>query len=175
MTAPVYQPTHIRAETLILGLGNILLQDEGVGVRVIEAMREIPLPAGIELLDGGTASQDMIFALAGRCVLIVIDAVQADQEPGAIFRFNPRDLSLNHDASLSVHQMGFLEALHMAELVPHGAPQQVVMYGIQPDKLGWGLELSPAVADAVPRVVGLIRNEIETLNAPASAMKNIVP
>jgi hydrogenase maturation protease len=153
-------------DMLILGIGNILLQDEGVGVRVVEALQALQMPGNVELLDGGTASQDIVHALSGHRTLIVVDAVQADQKPGTILRFKPDDLDLNHAVPLSVHQMHFLDALRMAELTPQGSPQQVVIYGIQPGSIGWGLELSTAVAAAVPRVIELILTDIETFNAP---------
>ncbi|HIQ01988.1 MAG TPA: hydrogenase maturation protease [Anaerolineales bacterium] len=149
-----------RSPILVLGVGNILLRDEGVGVRVIEALREMPLPEGVELLDGGTAALDLVHFLAGRRKLIVVDAVQAGQEPGAVFRFTPDDLSWGGGEGLSLHQMGLLDGLAMADLLADGPPREVVVFGVQPGELGWGLDLSPAVAAAVSRVVRLVLDEL---------------
>ena len=78
-----------RCPILVLGIGNILLCDEGVGVRVIEALQTMELPATVEVFDGATAGVDLLDVLADRRKVIVIDAVQADGPCGAVFRFTP--------------------------------------------------------------------------------------
>ena len=144
---------------LILGVGNILLSDEGVGVRVIEAMQEMTIPANVELLDGGTASADLIDYLNNRDKVIIIDAVQGKNEPGTIYRFTPADIKVQKDIHTSVHQIDLLEALTMAEYLGD-VPQSIVIYGIEPKELGWGLELSPEVAAVIPRVIELVLSEL---------------
>ena len=81
-----------RRPILVLGIGNILLRDEGVGVRVIERMLKMRLPDNVELVDGGTAGADLLDVLAERKKVIVIDAVQADCEPGTVLKFTADDL-----------------------------------------------------------------------------------
>jgi hydrogenase maturation protease len=89
---------------LILGVGNILLGDEGVGVRVIEAMQEIDLPDTVELIDGGTASIDILEFLKNREKVIVIDAVQGGGgEPGTLYRFTPGDIKVRKPVYTSLH------------------------------------------------------------------------
>ncbi|MDI6814749.1 MAG: HyaD/HybD family hydrogenase maturation endopeptidase [Dehalococcoidales bacterium] len=144
---------------LILGVGNILLRDEGIGVRVIQRMHGMELPKYIELFDGGTAGFDLLNTLAGRSKIIVIDAVQLRHEPGAIIRLKPKDILQRGISFASLHQIGLLEALSAAEQLGC-APQQIVIFGVQPKKLSWGLELSPEVASAVPRVIELVLAEL---------------
>lgn len=149
----------MRAPTLILGIGNILLRDEGVGVRVVEALADVELPEGVEVLDGGTAGADLVDAIADRERLIVIDALDADAEPGAIARLGADDLVPQEGESISLHQVGLVETLHMARQLGC-APRETIVLGIQPGEIAPGLELTPEVAAAVPRVVERILDEL---------------
>lgn len=148
------------ASTLIVGIGNILLKDEGVGVHVVEAMRALELPADVELLDGGTSGADLIDFIADRPRVIIIDAVQSSQPPGTVLRMGPDDLIQERLAALSLHQLGLVETLLMARQLGC-PPREVVVFGIQPADLGTGLELSPTIAAVVPRVIGLVLSELQ--------------
>ena len=75
---------------LVLGVGNILLRDEGIGVRVVEAMQKLDLPPEVELFDGATAGMDLLNVLADRRKVIVIDAIEGDYEPGTVLRLRRR-------------------------------------------------------------------------------------
>jgi hydrogenase maturation protease len=149
---------------LILGVGNLLLRDEGVGVHVISALRDRELPDDVELWDGGTASFDLLDTLAGRRQVIIIDAVRTGSEPGTIFRFTPEDISARREQVTSLHQVGLLEALTVAEHLLDSAPQEVIILGIEPKEIDWGLELSPEVEAAVPRVIELAMEELDAFN-----------
>ena len=144
--------------TLVLGIGNILLRDEGVGVRVIEAMRRLPLGEDIECVDGGTSGVDLVDEVADRPKVIVIDAVRADGEPGTVFRFGAEDLMRPGDRALSLHEFGLLETLTAARQLGC-APREVVIFGVQPKEVHAGLDLSPEVAAAVPTVIELVLAE----------------
>jgi len=146
---------------LILGVGNLLLRDEGVGVHVISALRDRELPDDVELWDGGTASFDLLDTLAGRRQVIIIDAVRTGSEPGTIFRFTPEDISARREQVTSLHQVGLLEALTVAEHLLDSAPQEVIILGIEPKEIDWGLELSPEVEAAVPKVIELVMEELD--------------
>lgn len=148
-----------RPSVLILGVGNILLSDEGVGVRIVDAMKGIELPDNVELFDGGTASVDLLDNLANRDKVIIIDAVKGGNEPGTLYRFTPDDVTIQRQNLTSLHQVGLLETLTMAEYLGC-PPQEVVIFGIEPKKVGWGLELSPEVAGMVPRVIELVLSEL---------------
>ena len=148
-----------RSPILILGIGNILLRDEGVGVRVVEAMQAKNLSGNVELVDGGTAGLDLLDVVADRRKVVVIDAVQADSEPATVFRFSPDEFTHQAIAITSLHQVGLLETLMMAKHLGC-APQQVVIFGIEPKEIGYGLELSAQVAAAVPKVIELVLAEL---------------
>lgn len=149
---------------LILGLGNILLQDEGLGVRVLEYLREhYQFPPQVELVDGGTAGLSLIHYLEGRDFLIVLDAVKAGAPAGAVFRFSPADLETRVEYKASLHQVHFLEVLKVAEALDKKLPP-VVILAMQPQQIeGWGQELSPLVQEKLPQLAALAVEEVEKL------------
>ncbi len=148
-----------RRPILILGIGNILLRDEGVGVRVIEQMQKMHLPDDAELVDGGTAGADLLDVLAERRKVIVIDAVQANCEPGTVLQFTADDLVRPDGVGTSLHELGLGEALTMTKQLGC-EPKDVVVFGIKPKDTGCGLELSEEIAASVPKVVELVLAEI---------------
>jgi hydrogenase maturation protease len=150
-----------RRPVLILGIGNILLRDEGVGIRVIEAMRELKLPPEVELVDGATGGLDLVDVVSGRRKVIVIDAAQADHKPGTVFRMRPEDLAPPGEGSIPQHEMGLLQTLKAVEHIG-SPPQEVIIFGIQPKEIRWGLELSDDLARIVPKVIELVMAELET-------------
>lgn len=147
-----------RRPILVLGIGNILLRDEGVGVRVIEQMQNMHLPDDVDLIDGGTAGADLLDVLAERKKVIVIDAIQADCEPGTVLRFTADDLTQPDRAGMSLHDFGLGEALKMTKQLGC-APEDVVIFGIKPKDISCGLELSEKISESIPRVVELVLEE----------------
>jgi hydrogenase maturation protease len=155
------------APILILGVGNILLSDEGVGIRVVEALQRIELPDGVEVVDGGTASMALLDSLSHRDRVIVIDAVKGHHEPGTIYRFTPAEISVQKGIVTSLHQIDLLDALTQVEFL-RCAPREVVLYGIEPKTIALGLELTPEVETAIPRLIELVLSELRT-SAPPGA------
>jgi len=147
-----------RAPVLVLGIGNTLLRDEGVGVHVVEALRAHSLPEGVELCDGGTGGMDLLDVMEGRRTVIVVDAMQADHPPGTVLRLTPADLMRPTGGGISIHEFGLLDTLGMARLMGT-SPGEVVIFAIQPKDISLGLELSPELAATVPRVVETILAE----------------
>jgi hydrogenase maturation protease len=144
--------------TLILGIGNILLRDEGVGVHVVNALEKAGLPDGVEALDGGTSGANLVDWIADRDKVIVVDATAADGQPGTVYRFCVDDL-IKKTASLgSLHEFGFLETYLMARHLGC-APREVVIFGVQPADVQFGLDLSPSLRAQLPRVVDLVLEE----------------
>lgn len=146
--------------TLVLGLGNILLRDEGVGVRVVEAMQALELAPDVELFDGATAGLDLLDVLADRRKVIVIDAIEGDSAPGTVVRLRPEDLVPRSAQSVSLHEVGLLETLAVAGQLGI-APEEVIVIGIKPKDVSCGLTLSQEIARLVPRVVEVVLAELE--------------
>ena len=140
-------------------MGNILLSDEGIGVHVIEVMKDRDLPPDVELLDGGTASLELLNIMADRDKVIVIDAVKGGGEPGTIYRFTPDDIKYHSVTFTSLHQISLLETLTDAGYLGI-TPKTVIILGIEPKELDWGLEITPDVAASIPMVVELVLAEL---------------
>ena len=151
---------------LILGVGNILLTDEGFGVHVIEHLRSIPLPDDVELFDGGTAGADLIDVLADRRKVIIIDTVQSDQPPGTILKFKIDDLLPQHEGIMSMHNLGIPETLTMTKLLACH-PAEVIFIAIKPGYISCGLTLTKHISDQIPKTIQLILNELHS-NQPNS-------
>lgn len=154
------------APTLVLGIGNILLRDEGVGVHVVRALEQQAWPTEIELFDGATAGIDLLDTLADRRHVLIIDAMQHDSPPGTVLRLSPADLAPSSGPAVSLHEAGLLEALRAAEQLGC-APQQVVILGIQPYEISVGLELSAPMRALLPRLTNLVRQELKELGCAA--------
>lgn len=149
-----------RPGTLILGLGNILLSDEGVGVRAVEALVEqVQLPPDVEVLDGGTSGMDLLDQIAGRVHLIVVDAVKTGRPPASVVRLAGDDVPAFFSQRISPHQLGLSDVLAVLRLMD-SAPLSVTVIGVEPVCLDLSLELSPAVAARLPELIALIGVEI---------------
>lgn len=149
-----------RSKILVLGIGNILLRDEGVGVRIIEYLQQQDIPNDVELLDGGTAGADLLEHICGREKVIVIDAMQADYPPATLVRLTPQDLVPADEPELSLHSLDLPQALAMAQLL--GCPaKEVVILAIQPEKVECGMELTPVIQAVIPHAAKFVLEEIE--------------
>jgi len=145
---------------LILGLGNLLLRDEGVGVHTVNALTQRHrLPDGVRVVDGGTAGMDLLDLVAGCERLIVCDAVRSDEPPGSAFRIGGDDMAAFFAARISPHQIGLSDVLANLELLGE-RPAQITIVGIVPDDLGLGTELSAAGRRGMERGIDLILAEL---------------
>jgi hydrogenase maturation protease len=151
-------------KVLVLGVGNLLLKDDGVGVHLINSLRDTVFPENIQLIDAGTVSHQLISLFHETDYLILVDAVSADDVPGSIYRFSPDDINFQTGYKLSLHEMNLIDILQMAELT--GAKPETVIIGIQPkDVSSWSLELSDEVKAVVPKVRELVIEELKRINA----------
>jgi len=144
----------------IIGLGNILLRDEGVGVRVIEALQQqYTFSPPVKIVDGGTLGFALINEIEDCKTIIVVDAVKAGNEPGTIYRFTREDITFSSPKAFSVHDIGFIEALDQWKML--GINPEVIFFGIEPkDMSSWGMELSDCLKDKVPKLIALIVKEL---------------
>ncbi|MBW2310650.1 MAG: hydrogenase maturation protease [Deltaproteobacteria bacterium] len=150
-----------RKRTLILGIGNLILKDEGIGVHVVRALEEKKLPPEAGLIDGGTATMDLLSVIYESERIIVIDALKAGGEPGTIYRCLPEDLMETSDRPLSLHQLGLLDVLGMSRQL--GGDAAVVIIGVEPKEISWGLELTEELQAVVPKVVKAVKKELRGL------------
>ncbi|WP_449241730.1 HyaD/HybD family hydrogenase maturation endopeptidase [Desulfovibrio sp.] len=148
---------------LVLGVGNILRRDEGVGVHAVELLeRDYGFSENVTLLDGGTQGMLLMGPIMEADALVVADAVLGGGEPGSIYRLTGADLTLRIDPGKSPHQADLLDTLTYCEVL--GALPEVVVLGVEPQDMdGVGLELTPVVARRMPDLARLLLREIERL------------
>jgi hydrogenase maturation protease len=143
----------------IIGLGNVLLTDDGVGVHAIRQLQQDP-PQGIILAEVGTALLDTLDLLESVDLVVAIDAVQAGGAPGSVHCFDLADADIRQ--GLSLHDFGIAAAV---QSLPAEARPAVTILGVEPAVLDYGMQLSPAVQAALPHVVrqapALIAQRIE--------------
>ena len=151
--------TATKAKTVVLGLGNLLLRDEGVGIHAIRGLRERELPPDVELVDGGTAALDLLAFLQRAERVIVLDAVRRGDEPGTVYRFRLEPKALQAGSvPLSLHELSLPEALGVAQKM--GIHPEVIVLGVEPQTIEPGLELSPQVRAALPRLLDAVCEEL---------------
>jgi len=137
--------------TVVMGIGNLLLSDDGVGVHAVKALAERDLPDWVQVLDVGTAFLDALPALETTQRVIIIDALQADGVPGQIYTMPleqcaPREMTGLHD----------FDIFAMLAMANNQHPVEVTVIGVEPEQISWGLELSQQVAQALPAVLDTV-------------------
>jgi hydrogenase maturation protease len=153
-------------DILILGLGNILLRDEGVGVHAVNALAaRYALPEGVEALDGGTSGMDLLDTVAGRDRLIVCDAIKSDAAPGSAMRIDGSEIAAFFATRVSPHQLGLCDMLANLELLGE-KPAQVTIVGIVPEDLSLGVELSDAGRQGMEHGISLMLEELAAQGVP---------
>ncbi|MBI3398122.1 MAG: HyaD/HybD family hydrogenase maturation endopeptidase [Deltaproteobacteria bacterium] len=144
----------------ILGLGNILLQDEGVGVHAIEALRKgFAFPKNVQLIDGGTMGIDLFSFIEGMDKILIIDAVNIKKEPGTIVTIEDKEIPSFPSAKLSVHQIAFPDVLSALKLQGR-TPAKMALVGIQPESIETGLGMSEAVYKNFDRLIKTVLHRL---------------
>ncbi len=147
-----------KPRVVVIGVGNLLLKDEGIGIHTVKALQEINLPQDVKIIDGGTAPDLIAYTEAGD-KLIIIDAAKAGGEPGAIYRFQPQDLTAEKERAISAHELGVAQNLRLMSLMGN-EPREIVIIGVEPKEIDWGTELSTELKQKVSQIVGVILKEI---------------
>ncbi len=147
-------------KTLILGVGNYLQQDDGLSVHTIERLlNDERLPEDVNVVDGGTCGLDLLQYLEGVQNLILLDAIHANREPGTIIRLTGEEVPAYFAMKISPHDIGLPDLMATAKLRDL-YPEQVVVLGIEPETIDFGIELSPTVAAQIDNFIDQIVEEI---------------
>lgn len=148
-------------DTLVLGIGNLLLQDEGLGVRALERLtQDYCVPSTIQAVDGGVMGLDLLPYLEALPTLLVIDAVQTGQPPGTLVRLEGDAIPAALALKMSMHQAGLQELLATSRL-QGTLPPKVVLWGMEPANVDWGLDLSVPVAAGLDALVQAVVGELQ--------------
>lgn len=149
-------------KTLVLGIGNTLLTDEGIGIHVLQALEpELANWPDVTLLDGGTLSFTLAGPIEEADALIVVDAANIKSQPGEwiLLQGEAMDAFLMSNRKSTVHEVGLTDLRAIAILAGHW-PERRAMLAIQPDVIDWGEHPTPAVAAAIPPACAAIREVI---------------
>jgi hydrogenase maturation protease len=157
------------AEILVLGLGNIILRDEGLGVRTCERLLErYAMVEGVEALDGGTLGLHLLPYLEGVRDLLIIDAVRAEQPPGSLIRLEGDAIPAALAHKMSMHQFGLSELLAVGS-IQGSLPQRIVLWGMVPTVMEPGLDLTEPVAANLDALVDAVAGELRDWGFPPVA------
>ena len=144
-------------KTVVLGIGNLLQGDDGVGVHVAQELSNRKLPDHVEVIDAGTAFIDVMYSLENVQRIIVLDAMKAGRAPGTIYR-----MKLDQ-----CHRKPYMDSMHsfdifrMLELVENNNTVEVLLLCIEPEVIDWGMELSDPVSRVIPSFIELVEKEIK--------------
>ncbi len=142
--------------TLILGIGNLLLGDEGLGVHAAHRLMQATLPEGVRVLEIGTAILDALPDIAAAGRIIVIDAMQADGKPGTVYKI-PHAQCQSAPCIGSMHGIDLRRVLALAG---RADTPEIMAFGIEPAFIGWSMTLSAEVEKSLPRLIEAVSTEI---------------
>lgn len=145
-----------------MGLGNLILRDEGLGVHAVNRLLDsYRLPGGIEAIDGGTLGLALLPYIQDTETLMIIDAVSTGREPGTIVRLEGDEIPAALALKMSMHQLGLQELLAIAAF-QGSLPRKIVLWGIEPATIEPGVGLTETVAAQIDRLVDTIVEELRS-------------
>lgn len=161
----------------IIGCGNILRCDDGIGVYVIEELMKIPLSKNVELIDAGTRSFDMVSFLEGAQKIIIVDGVKSQAKCGTIYRvaLDGEEIAPDCMEHISTHELNWEDTLAVGKKILGAQfPKKITFFGIEIENIETGLGLSPALKESLSKVVNVIQKELEEeeLNQKEGGYKN---
>lgn len=146
--------------TLVLGVGNVLLSDEGIGIKAVEELkRRYSFNTEVGLLDGGTLGLDLLYFLEGTDRLLIIDAVLGGKPPGFIYKFRGDEVKTYFRRKVSAHEIGIQEVLAVAEITGR-YPKEIVVIGMEPESLDISLELSHTVRNNFDKLLNEVLDQL---------------
>lgn len=148
---------------VVAGVGNLLLRDEGVGIHVVNELRKHSLPEYVEVYDFGVRGLGILDSLEGADKAILVDAVKMGDKPGTIYRFSLDEIETEDRIlkMISIHDLDLMTAVRIGKFT-YKLPKDIVVIGIEPETADeYGMELTPKVKEAVPKVVQAVLDEIK--------------
>jgi len=135
--------------------------DEGFGVKVIQYLKEKGVPGYVSLIDAGTWFFNIAASLADFDKVIIVDIAKGGKDPGTIYRFFEKDIRSNSQDSVSLHDFGVIESINLEKLV-RKMPEDIVFYGVEPEKIELSMELSKELEPMVIKVAEKILEEVKS-------------
>jgi hydrogenase maturation protease len=148
---------------LVVGIGNVLMADDGVGVRTVHEIRKrFVLPEGVDILDGGTSGLELLSYFSGRKHVIIVDAVQSGLPPGTVVKIEGEDVPARFMTKISPHQLGLSDVLAAARITGK-LPGEMVLFGIEPKRVELSLDISEEVEASFEKLIDIVRQELERI------------
>jgi hydrogenase maturation protease len=145
----------VESKIAILGIGNLLQKDEGVGVHIISKLeQEYSFKPEISLIDGGTMGTDLLPYLEEHDKIIIVDAVNFDQKPGFVGTIENEDILRRLNTKLSIHHLGLTDVLSTARLLDI-EPSELYLIGVQPENIEMGTELTETIQSKIEKMIGI--------------------
>jgi len=164
----------LSSDTVVIGVGNTILSDDGVGVHAARLLQADPrVPAGVTILDGGTIGLELVPYVSDASRVLLLDAMNSGKAPGTLARMTGRDL-LGSTGGWSAHQLGVADLIAALTLVSTG-PQHIVVLGVQPAITDWGTSLSPEVKSALLPLVDAALEQLRLWKESGNAGSEIRP
>ena len=160
-----------KMKTAIVGVGNLIMADEGLGVRVVGELERRGISREADLYDAGTAFFSIVSRLASYETLVIIDAVRGGKKPGTIYRFDLGNGIVDDETAsgngsfgpISVHDIGVIRALRLEELAGR-VPERIVLFGAEPWRVELSLDISPPLEAVIERLADLVVAEVRNYN-----------
>jgi hydrogenase maturation protease len=153
-------PVAVPLRVVVLGVGNLVMGDEGVGVRCVQLLEnERALPPSVVILDGGTSTHELLADLENLDLLVIVDAVATGDAPGTLVRLEAAAIPSAFSNTLSPHQHGINDLLATLRFLGR-APRRTVLLGVTPATIALGLDLSPELAAALPELAARVVTEV---------------
>lgn len=148
-------------KVLVLGVGNSILSDEGVGVHLARRLQQEKFPPNVEIQDGGTQGLELLDYMDDVAKLIIVDCVKAGEEPGTIYRFEPDKVDvIPKQYKISFHDLGIYDFLRIASIMETLPP--TIIFGMEPQSFEWGEELTPPIQAKLGKLQEFVTEEIYT-------------
>ena len=164
-----------QSDVTVLGVGNVILRDEGFGVRVAEYLdAHYDFPENVQIVDGGTLGIELTQFVTGTKKLLVIDSINGHAAPGTRFAIRDDDVLAHFQDKISAHEVGIQDVLALLEVTGHKIPTVTVL-GAQPYNLEAGVELSEEMKKLVPEVAEEALNELKTWGIEMTAKEHVAP
>ncbi|MBN2738333.1 MAG: hydrogenase maturation protease [Spirochaetales bacterium] len=156
----------------VLGVGNILCQDDGIGVHLVNRLLSAGLPSNVHLIDVGVNTLDSLVYFEDFHLVVIIDALKGGSPPGTLYKLKPQDIVEYDQNNLSLHDVQVLDLVAMAaKLNKH---PRVLIYGIEPKNTSLGMELSAELQRKMDELVRYLQKDLGELAAGAGSHQDIL-
>jgi hydrogenase maturation protease len=161
----------MKKAVIVIGLGNMLMSDEGIGVRIVQRLLDFAdkFPS-VDFIDAGTGGMSVLHLIEGRDKVVFIDCAKMGEEPGAIKKFTPQEIQstkvLSHQ---SLHETDLIKIINMADTLGQ-CHAEIIIFGIEPQSVRLGCEISKILADRIDEYASAVRNELLMKITPNSQL-----